>query len=32
MGAESIAFIVLIIVGGLILLGLAGCRAHRRRE
>lgn len=30
MGAESIAFIVLIIVGGLILLGLASCRIRRR--
>ncbi len=31
MGAESIAFICLMIVGGLLLLALASCRARRRR-
>ncbi len=32
MGAESIAFIILMVVGGLLLMILAGCRARHRRQ
>ena len=32
MGAESIAFIVLIVVGGFLLMVLAGCRSRRREQ
>lgn len=32
MGAESIAFIVLMVVGGLLLMVVAGCRSRRRQS